>query len=151
MEQRKGKMVLASYKERMVLPFEPLVFSFNDVNYFIDVPHKMGSERIIEKKLFCDVTGAIRPHVLTALMGVSGAGKTTLLDVLSGRKTIGRIEVDIRVGGHPKDQETFCRIDQQDKMMILMKKGGQIIYFGQIGQQSKNVISYFESILGVTY
>lgn len=70
----------------------------------------MGSEHIIEKKLLCDVTGAIRPHVLTALMGVSGAGKTTLLDVLSGRKTIGRIEVDIRVGGHPKDQETFCRV-----------------------------------------
>lgn len=43
-------------------------------------------------------------------MGVSGAGKTTLLDVLSGRKTVGMIQGDIRVGGYPKDQETFCRV-----------------------------------------
>ncbi|KAH7655219.1 Xenobiotic-transporting ATPase protein [Dioscorea alata] len=43
-------------------------------------------------------------------MGVSGAGKTTLLDVLSGRKTSGVIEGDIRIGGYPKAQETFSRI-----------------------------------------
>jgi len=29
------------------------------------------------------VSGAFRPGVLTALMGVRGAGKTTLLDVLA--------------------------------------------------------------------
>lgn len=43
-------------------------------------------------------------------MGVSGAGKTTLMDVLSGRKTGGFIEGDIRVGGYPKVQATFARI-----------------------------------------
>lgn len=42
-----GKMVLASYKERMVLPFEPLVFSFNDVNYFIDVPQVIILHRLL--------------------------------------------------------------------------------------------------------
>ncbi|CAA0808667.1 Mitogen-activated protein kinase 20 [Striga hermonthica] len=40
----------------------------------------------------CDITGAFRPGVLTALMDVSGVGKTTLLDVLPGRKTTGPIE-----------------------------------------------------------
>lgn len=53
-------------------------------------------------QLLHDITGAFRPGVLTALMGVSGAGKTTLMDVLSGRKTGGAIEGDIRVGGYPK-------------------------------------------------
>ncbi|XP_044500397.1 pleiotropic drug resistance protein 3-like isoform X4 [Mangifera indica] len=53
---------------------------------------------------------ALRPGVLTALMGISGAGKTTLFDVLAGRKTTGYIEGDIKIGGYPKVQETFARI-----------------------------------------
>jgi ABC-type multidrug transport system ATPase subunit len=69
---------------------------------------KQGSARKIQ--LLNNVTGAFRPGVLSALMGVSGAGKTTLLDVLAGRKTGGYIEGDIRIGGHTKVQETFVRI-----------------------------------------
>ena len=61
-------------------------------------------------QLLSDITGALRPGILTALMGVSGAGKTTLLDVLAGRKTSGYVEGEIRIGGFPKVQETFARI-----------------------------------------
>lgn len=61
-------------------------------------------------QLLREVTGAFRPGVLTALMGVSGAGKTTLMDVLAGRKTGGYIEGDVRISGFPKNQETFARI-----------------------------------------
>lgn len=57
-----------------------------------------------------NVTGAFRPGVLTALVGVSGAGKTTLMDVLAGRKTGGVIEGSIYISGHPKSQETFARV-----------------------------------------
>ena len=38
-------------------------------------------------QLLHDISGAFRPGVLTALVGVSGAGKTTLMDVLADRKT----------------------------------------------------------------
>lgn len=61
-------------------------------------------------QLLHNVTGAFRPGILTALVGVSGAGKTTLMDVLSGRKTGGIITGSIYIDGHPKKQETFARI-----------------------------------------
>lgn len=56
------------------------------------------------------MSGAFRPGVLTALMGVSGAGKTTLMDVLAGRKTGEYMEGNITISGYPKKQETFARI-----------------------------------------
>ena len=73
---------------------------------------EMRERGFSEKKLqlLNGITGAFRPGVLTALMGVSGAGKTTLLDVLAGRKTSGTIEGEIRIGGYPKVQDTFARV-----------------------------------------
>ncbi|KAK1422488.1 hypothetical protein QVD17_25633 [Tagetes erecta] len=99
-------------KKGMVLPFTPLAMSFENINYYVDMPSEMREEGVTENKLqlLCDISGAFRPGVLTALMGVSGAGKTTLMDVLAGRKTGGYIEGDIRISGFPKKQETFARI-----------------------------------------
>ena len=72
----------------------------------------MRSQGIDEDRLqlLRDVSGAFRPGVLTALVGVSGAGKTTLMDVLAGRKTGGYIEGSINISGYPKNQETFARV-----------------------------------------
>ncbi|KAJ0964794.1 hypothetical protein J5N97_025932 [Dioscorea zingiberensis] len=99
-------------KRGMVLPFTPLAMSFNEVNYFVDMPPEMKEQGVAEDRLqlLRGVTGAFRPGVLTALMGVSGAGKTTLMDVLAGRKTGGYIEGDIHISGYPKNQSTFARI-----------------------------------------
>uniref|UniRef100_A0A5B6Z2Y3 Putative pleiotropic drug resistance protein 3-like n=1 Tax=Davidia involucrata TaxID=16924 RepID=A0A5B6Z2Y3_DAVIN len=96
----------------VVLPFEPLIMTFKDVQYFVDTPPEMKEHGFNQEKLqlLHNITGAFRPGILTALMGVSGAGKTTLMDVLSGRKTGGTIEGDIRIGGYPKIQKTFARV-----------------------------------------
>ncbi|KAG2223863.1 hypothetical protein INT45_012736 [Circinella minor] len=60
-------------------------FSWQHIDY--TVPVKGGHRQLLN-----DVGGIVKPGHLTALMGSSGAGKTTLLDVLSQRKTIGKIE-----------------------------------------------------------
>ncbi|KAH1067706.1 hypothetical protein J1N35_032693 [Gossypium stocksii] len=101
------------FKHRgMVLPFQPLSMSFSNINYFVEIPVELKQQGITEDRLqlLVDVTGAFRPSVLTALVGVSGAGKTTLMDVLAGRKTGGVIEGSINISGYPKRQETFARI-----------------------------------------
>ncbi|KAL9432590.1 hypothetical protein AB3S75_027592 [Citrus x aurantiifolia] len=99
-------------KRGMVLPFEPHSVTFDEVTYSVDMPKEMKLQGILEDKLMLlnGVSGAFRPGVLTALMGVSGAGKTTLMDVLAGRKTGGYITGNITISGYPKKQETFTRI-----------------------------------------
>ncbi|CAK9174667.1 unnamed protein product [Ilex paraguariensis] len=96
----------------MVLPFEPYSITFDKIKYSVDMPQEMKDKGVSEDRLMLlkGVSGAFRPGVLTALMGVSGAGKTTLMDVLAGRKTGGYIEGTITISGYPKKQETFARI-----------------------------------------
>ncbi|PRQ33216.1 putative xenobiotic-transporting ATPase [Rosa chinensis] len=99
-------------KKGMVLPFQPLSLAFNHVNYYVDMPAEMKTQGVEETRLqlLRDISGAFRPGVLTALVGVSGAGKTTLMDVLAGRKTGGYIEGSITISGYPKNQATFARV-----------------------------------------
>ena len=77
------------------------IFTFRDVRYSVQVN---GAEKV----LLNGVSGLVEPGKLTALMGASGAGKTTLLDNLAKRKTVGKIEGDLRVGGLPLDS-SFSR------------------------------------------
>ncbi|GMY23360.1 pleiotropic drug resistance protein 2-like isoform X1, partial [Fagus crenata] len=102
----------APTRRGMVLPFQPLSLAFSNVNYYVDMPAEMKGQGVEESRLqlLHDVSGAFRPGILTALVGVSGAGKTTLMDVLAGRKTGGYIEGSISISGYPKNQETFARV-----------------------------------------
>ena len=75
---------------------------------------EMKNQGVLEDRLelLKGVSGAFRPGVLTALMGVSGAGKITLMDVLAGWKTGGYIEDNITISGYLKKKETFARISR---------------------------------------
>ncbi|MBA0807504.1 hypothetical protein Gohar_023308 [Gossypium harknessii] len=101
------------YREKgMILPFLQHCITFEKIIYAVDMPQEMKAQGVTEDRLVLlrGITGAFRPGVLTALMGVSGSGKTTLMDVLAGRKTGGYIEGSIKISGFPKKQETFARI-----------------------------------------
>ncbi|KAF3618071.1 Pleiotropic drug resistance protein 3 [Capsicum annuum] len=113
LSSRAGSITEADLKNRrgMILPFKPLSITFDDIRYAVDMPKEMKAQGVIEDRLefLKGVSGAFRPGVLTALMGVTGAGKTTM-DVLAGRKTSGYIEGNISISGYPKQQETFAQI-----------------------------------------
>jgi len=81
-------------KPDAALVMRDTTFTWKDVIY--TVPVKGGERRLLD-----NVDGWIKPGQMTALMGSSGAGKTTLMDVLSRRKTIGRVEGSVLLNGHP--------------------------------------------------
>uniref|UniRef100_A0A0D9YPS0 ABC transporter domain-containing protein n=1 Tax=Oryza glumipatula TaxID=40148 RepID=A0A0D9YPS0_9ORYZ len=85
-------------QSQFALPFQPLSLCFNHLNYYVNMPSEIKQQcQLTESRLqlLSNISGAFRPGVLTALVGVSGAGKTTLMDVLAGRKTSGTIEGSI--------------------------------------------------------
>ncbi|KMT06318.1 hypothetical protein BVRB_7g160010 [Beta vulgaris subsp. vulgaris] len=111
-EPMSNNSVMMKANRGMILAFRPLSIAFNHINYYVDTPSEMKilgyeGDRL---QLLRDVSGAFRPGILTALVGVTGAGKTTLIDVLAGKKTRGYIEGSISVSGYPKNQTTFARI-----------------------------------------
>ncbi|KAJ3054779.1 hypothetical protein HK097_000823 [Rhizophlyctis rosea] len=81
---------------------ESSTLTWRDVSYTVTAKGK-------DITLLDGVNGYVKPGQLTALMGSSGAGKTTLLDALARRKTLGKLEGDIRVDGEPQT-EGFKRI-----------------------------------------
>ncbi|MBA0673752.1 hypothetical protein Goari_015379, partial [Gossypium aridum] len=109
----RNAVAVHNYQEKgMLLPFTPLSVTFENITYSVDMPKGMRSQGVLDDRLVLlnQVSGAFRPGVLTALMGVSGAGKTTLLDVLAGRKNSGYTEGNITVSGYQKKQDTFARV-----------------------------------------
>ncbi|KAI9312444.1 ABC-2 type transporter-domain-containing protein [Dichotomocladium elegans] len=87
-----AKKRMANKNDKFEAVTDGTTFSWQHIDY--TVPVKGGTRQLLN-----DIGGIVRPGHLTALMGSSGAGKTTLLDVLSQRKTIGKIEGRMYLNG----------------------------------------------------
>ncbi|KAJ8566056.1 hypothetical protein K7X08_030533 [Anisodus acutangulus] len=121
------------------------------------MPQEMKEQGSAEDRLVLlkGVSGAFRPGVLTALMGVSGAGKTTLMDVLDARAAaivMRAVRNNVNTGRtvvctiHQPSIDIFEAFDE----LFLMKRGGHEIYVGPLGRHSCHLIKYFESMPGVS-
>jgi len=74
------------------------------------------SKKYGENAVLSDVTFAVRPGEIHALLGENGAGKSTLMNVLFGMPVIhatGGFDGEVRIGGEP--QRILCPRDAMDK------------------------------------
>jgi ABC-type multidrug transport system ATPase subunit len=76
-------------------------FSFQDVNCSVACSIKDGNSSKNDglKRILTNATGHGEGGELLAILGASGAGKSTLLDILSGRKTVGKIQGELFLNG----------------------------------------------------
>eukprot|EP00128_Syssomonas_multiformis_P017443 Colp12_sorted_trinity150504_noHs@12633 len=104
-----------------------MVITLDSVSYSIPVIENAGLVNKIRGKyelknkyLLTDVTGALKPGTMTALMGPSGAGKSTLLDVIAGRKNVGVIEGNLLFNGRPRPRgfKRMCGYVEQRDILI---------------------------------
>ncbi|KAK1384996.1 hypothetical protein POM88_022731 [Heracleum sosnowskyi] len=98
----------------MVLPFEPVTLTFQNVQYYVNTPMKMKEHGFEEKSL-------LKVKKMNLL-------KKTIVCTI-----------------HQPSINIFEAFDE----LLLMKRGGQIIYAGPLGPQSSKLIEYFEGIPGV--
>ena len=73
---------------------------FRELGYSVEVEKPSADKGLLAllkaaefqtKEILKRVTGIIRPHRLTCILGASGAGKTSLLNILSGSLVSGRL------------------------------------------------------------
>ncbi|KAK1401931.1 ABC transporter domain-containing protein [Heracleum sosnowskyi] len=158
---------------RIVLPFEPVSLVFRNVQYYVETPMEMIERGFNQKKLqlLHDITGAFRPGVLTALMGIDSKTKSDFVkdvleiveldeikDSLVGKPDARAAAIVMRAVRNVVDtgRTIVCTIHQPSidifeafDELILLKSGGRIIYSGPSGLHSSRITDYFESISGV--
>ncbi|KAJ4822694.1 hypothetical protein Tsubulata_024898 [Turnera subulata] len=158
-----------SYLEGMVLPFEPVTISFQNVNYFVETPKEFVAE-VLEMIELDEIKDALvgdpgvsgisteqRKRLTIAVELVSNPAiifmdePTTSLDaraaaiVMRVVKNIVKTNRTVVCTIHQPSIDVFEAFDE----LILMKNGGQVIYSGELGQYSSKLIEYFEGFLGV--
>ncbi len=73
---------------------------------------------------------------MAALMGPSGSGKSTLLDILAGRKTVGEITGEIKIGGETPSRMFLRRytgyVEQFDTLLDILTVEEMLMYTAEL-------------------
>ncbi|KAK1394296.1 hypothetical protein POM88_013352 [Heracleum sosnowskyi] len=107
-------------KKGMILPFQPLTMTFHDIDYYVDMPKEMQSKANL--RLPKEVTKEKRLEFVEEVM--------SLVELDSLRNAL---------VGLPAFDE-----------LLLMKRGGRVIYGGKLGEKSQTMINYFQGMNGVS-
>ncbi|KAE8649240.1 hypothetical protein Csa_014650 [Cucumis sativus] len=170
-EDSKTPSVAARKKEKgMILPFKPLTMTFHNVSYFVDTP-----KEFVEEVMSLVELDTLR-HALVGIPGSTGLSTeqrkrltiavelvanpsiifmdepTSGLDARAAAIVMRAVRNTVDTGRtvvctiHQPSIDIFEAFDE----LILMKRGGKVIYGGKLGTHSQSMIDYFEGISGVT-
>mmetsp|Transcript_26529 Transcript_26529/g.61927 ORF Transcript_26529/g.61927 Transcript_26529/m.61927 type:complete len:626 (+) Transcript_26529:107-1984(+) len=107
-----------------------ILVTFQDVGFTL--PGKKKEEIAILK----GVTGYFAPGQITATMGPSGAGKTTFLDIVTGRKTRGKITGTLLYDGKVATKEYLknytAYVEQFDNLLAVVTVREMLLYQAEL-------------------
>jgi len=95
---------------KLLADHKPAALAFDHVSY-----------NLKGKQILHDISGAVHPGQIMAIMGASGAGKTTFLDILARKNKRGTANGNIYVNGETISDNDFRSVigfvDQDDTML----------------------------------
>ncbi|KAL9139201.1 ABC transporter [Amphidinium carterae] len=103
---------------------------------FQDVGFSLKGKGKSEIQILSDVTGYFAPGTLTATMGPSGAGKTTFLDIVTGRKTKGKVTGTLLYDGKVATKEYLknytAYVEQFDNLLAVLTVKEMLLYQAEL-------------------
>ncbi|GAB7338285.1 hypothetical protein MBLNU457_4603t2 [Dothideomycetes sp. NU457] len=98
---------------KLMADHKPAALAFDHVSY-----------NLKNKQILHDISGAVHPGQIMAIMGASGAGKTTFLDILARKNKRGTASGNIYVNGEKVSDNDYRSVigfvDQDDTMLATL-------------------------------
>ncbi|GAA5829442.1 hypothetical protein JCM11251_005053 [Rhodosporidiobolus azoricus] len=100
----------------------PAALQFSNLSYTLP-----GGKRVLDQ-----ISGAVQPGEIMAVLGASGAGKSTFLDLLARKEKRGSVEGEILVNGRKVPDAEYRRVvgfvDQEDTLMGTLTVFETVLY-----------------------